>query len=347
MEISSAGIAPRKRETALDILRIAAIFSAVLIHTFTKQWHTLPVTSYQWQALNFWDSLPRFMIPALIMITGGLFLSDDSHITTKRIFTKYLPRMVCSLFFWAAVYYILERFLSAGTVTLRDVFASVVCVFTFKVHRHLWYLYMMLAVYLCTPIIRRCIRGRKLKSIAIFSVIMLAIGGFVPIIGYFNGMGLMLYMQFFTVLGSYTLGYCFTVFEIRRASLRVIYTLGILATVFTVVGTAFISKKSNLPQEIFYINSSPNVSLMGAAAYAFTKDKLSKLNISDKTTDFITKISELTFGAYLVHEIFIMIIDTGRLGFSASSFNPWIFIPILILRMFLQRKSKQRKRKKH
>jgi surface polysaccharide O-acyltransferase-like enzyme len=58
----------------LDFLRFLAIFAVVLMHTSSRVCGT-DFASLNWQLCSFFDSITRFAVPLLLMISGSLFLN--------------------------------------------------------------------------------------------------------------------------------------------------------------------------------------------------------------------------------------------------------------------------------
>lgn len=94
----------KSRTLYLDYLRVIALLGTILLHTSVIDWQKYPVTSFNWQTFNFFDSCVRFCVPIFVMISGALFLDPDREIDNKRLFTHNILRIVTSFAFWTTLY---------------------------------------------------------------------------------------------------------------------------------------------------------------------------------------------------------------------------------------------------
>ena len=81
-----------------DWIRIFSSFGVILIHVSERYYYGNTPGKYEWNVLNFYDSLARWSVPEFFMISGALFLSKSSSI--KKIFKKNIMKIGISYFFW-------------------------------------------------------------------------------------------------------------------------------------------------------------------------------------------------------------------------------------------------------
>lgn len=91
-----------ERKIYCDYLRIIATFAVVVLHVSASNWCSTDVNGMEWQAFNFYDSIVRWSVPIFVMISGSLFLGRD--IPIKRIYEKYILRMIIAFIFWSVFY---------------------------------------------------------------------------------------------------------------------------------------------------------------------------------------------------------------------------------------------------
>ena len=70
----------------IDILRIVACFSVIMLHASAQPWYSLPVDGIGFKIANSYDALFRFGVPVFVMISGALFLAPDREITIKKLY---------------------------------------------------------------------------------------------------------------------------------------------------------------------------------------------------------------------------------------------------------------------
>lgn len=111
-------------------------------------------TTTTWMACNIYDSLVRFCVPLLIMISGAIYLNPSRPVTVKSMVTKAIPRMALAFAIWSTLYGLFEFFIM-GTISTRRALAEAILLG----HYHLWFLFTISGLYLATPILR-CIAAK-------------------------------------------------------------------------------------------------------------------------------------------------------------------------------------------
>jgi surface polysaccharide O-acyltransferase-like enzyme len=62
------------RNVYIDLLRIAATFGVIIIHTASSKWYDTPVDTFNWQIMNFYHTAIRWPVPIFVMISGMFLL---------------------------------------------------------------------------------------------------------------------------------------------------------------------------------------------------------------------------------------------------------------------------------
>ena len=75
----------KQRVIYLDYLRIAATFCVVVLHISGQNWYTTSVNSFEWNVLNFYDSIVRWVVPIFVMISGALFLDNEKELSVNKL----------------------------------------------------------------------------------------------------------------------------------------------------------------------------------------------------------------------------------------------------------------------
>jgi surface polysaccharide O-acyltransferase-like enzyme len=101
------------RSYHLDILRIIAIFSVLLMHTagHTSSFFQNSPQTFTYQFLSIFDTATRFAVPVFVMISGALFLDSNKVLSTKKLYRKNILRLVIAFFFWSLIYVLFYWFL--------------------------------------------------------------------------------------------------------------------------------------------------------------------------------------------------------------------------------------------
>ena len=94
----------KKRCIYIDFIKTVAIISVLAIHASAPGF-----TSYDFKNINYivsvlYGSLVRFAVPVFIMSSGAIFLNEEKEITIKKIYKKYIPRIIAALLLFTLFY---------------------------------------------------------------------------------------------------------------------------------------------------------------------------------------------------------------------------------------------------
>ena len=319
---------PIKQERVLyaDALRIVATFGIINIHTAASKWYSTPLQSVDWQAMNIYDSLVRWAVPVFFMLSGMFFLDPDKDITQRKIYLKYIPRILAALIFWGFaynLYHACEWFSGKGlTMQLAKIPSKIIfdCAWP-----HLWFLYTIIGLYIITPILRVFTKHASKKEIEYFLFIF-------AIIGFIQKKFEFPIVELSGYVGYFIAGYYFSHFTLEKKTEWIIKIAGAVSVIATIVLTAVFSIKANKPTEVFYQYLNPTTMLEAYGIFLIFKDYFEN-KVMTTSGDYIVKISKLTFGIYLVHEFFNMIF--GKIGFAVDIISPIAMIPLRSLITFI------------
>lgn len=160
----------QKRESNYDLLRIICTAAVLLIHIssdFLSASFEYNIKKYGFVfsgnlIITFvLDSLPRFAVPCFVMLSGAFILDNKRNKDFKKFYSRSLknigvPAIIFSLLYTA--YGLLKKIISGKVSELWQPFCNFLCGRPFY---HMWYLYMLLGLYLVTPIILIVEENRK------------------------------------------------------------------------------------------------------------------------------------------------------------------------------------------
>ena len=316
------------RQTDLDFLRVVSMFAVVFLHSSAKQYDASEISSNSFLMANLYDSLVRWAVPVFVMISGALFLNPQKEVTIRMIFQKYIRRIVVTFIIWSAAYAIVyNRSFSVSTIS------------SFVTgHYHLWYLYLIVGLYLCVPILRAVTTNQRITEYflilsAVFTFVVPTFLDVAKLIVFTENASILKTISsveniinskliLFLVLGYtpyFVLGYYLKNAMIPKHLEFCIYALGIVGCITTFVLTMQASKISGTKIN-FYSYRYFGVALESIAVYVFAKCRigigLAPANFFGKSVTFLSKIS---FGVYLVH---VIVLD------AVYKFLPITLLPI-------------------
>ena len=333
------------RTIYIDLLRIAATIGVIMGHAVSAKWYDSPVTSFNWQIMNVYDSSVNWIVPIFVMISGIFHLRPISGDTTfkteiQKMFKKVL-KIIYAIIFWGILYNLFDLlvryFMENEPITLYGIARIFVLIIFGPAYFHFWFLYMLIGLYLLTPVFRCIINNCKKEHLEYFLVLFFIFGAFIPVINiilpffsFFKGKTIYFPVPELTgYMGYYIAGYYFANYKIKQRTRNGIYVLAVLSVFFTIIVTSFISVRERKPFEGIYGFLTPNTMFIAYAVFLLFQDKFTKMNISDGKIKIISKISKDTFGIYLIHIFVLKALDMA--GINILMMNPIVSIPVITI----------------
>lgn len=290
----------KNRIVYFDFLRIFAILAVVMIHVATSQHKLEGMWNY---SSCFWHAIPRWAVPVFVMISGTLFLDYAKNITINNILKKYILRIVIVFLIWSSFYTCIH-------CIVNNNFDLVYAIkYLIKGRGHLWFLYMISGLYLVTPLLRPIMEKKDKSLILYLLIICFFVSSIIPFINVIipsskeicDVVIKTIHLSFpMSFVGYFVLGYYLHNFVNIKNELLIIG--GLLFSLFVMI-FADIYRSIILGTGSVFINSFfPFVVLASIFVFLFAKIKCSQIK---QTSAFILKMSDLSFGVFLIHAFFI------------------------------------------
>ncbi len=314
----------KKRVFSYDIIRIIAVLAVIMIHS-SVGFVTSNPQSTNFIFGNIFDGMSRIGVPLFVMISGALMLDENKTVTIK-IMLKYALRIFILLCIWsllyAFVYQIINPIINNASISMDKFWNAFV-----YGHYHLWYLYMLIGLYLITPILKTFVKKSNEKIILYFITLAVIIQFTIPLcnllINQITGTTNLL-QNFFSkfqlgFVGQYTayylLGWYITNINIKKKHRNLLYALGVVGLLITILGPQLLINDTNKIYNNFYSDTSINVMCYSVGVFAFFFYSLSNKKYK-RNSSFIMTLSNLTFGVYLIHPYILYLlgkfINTGN-----------------------------------
>lgn len=322
----------KRRETELDILRIIALLAVILIHALGMFDDEFSVDNTNYKILTFISAIITWQVPVYVMISGRFFLDTERKITVRKIINSLL-RLVIAFVVWNIVYqtyYILNG--TYNNLNIKGILSQAIIG-----PYHFWFLYMLICLYAIVPFLRKISENKRLMEYFIILFLLFEFvtyyGTELPLIGSTLADVLVKTNFHFAIgySGYYILGYYLYKYKLPNKFEFLLY--GVAAVLLVATGTATVYRASieGFNGEWFTKYLMPNIVVEASAIYVFFTKRVSKHQFSDKAVKIITKLSEYSFGVYLVHALVAQIIvDFVPIP---NSVNPLfvLFVDILIV----------------
>lgn len=308
----------------LDILRVLATFAVIFIH-ITADGLAQPMLQYNWYVAVMGDSLVRWAVPVFVMISGALFLNPEKEISYRSILTKKVLRLLIAYISWWLIYalaiILVWHFIKNEPIQTDWIMP----------HYHLWFLPMLMGVYLLIPVLRKIAANDKLLRIVLGIWLFYLVASFVFYDEINENMPLYVINTIIGYSGYFLLGYYISTSEFKKWLRIVIYVVGIFGIVMTIGESIEMSMYNGFFDDVFISYLSLNVMAMSLAVFVFIKEKIKK-DIKPQTSKFIDYVRHDLFGIYLVHPMWLMIVNKD---IFRDLCNHVISLPIICILTFV------------
>lgn len=324
-----------------DLLRVFGILAVIVLSLTGVRIEHVAVSTQAWWVLNLYDGLTRWCVPVFVMLSGMFMLDPKNGMPLSKLFFRNGLRILLCLMFWGGVYAVVSYMTAGGRFTWHGLWNAILSALRGNTHYHLWFLYIILGLYLVTPILRAFVRGASRRDLHYFFVLTFLFASLLPALFrfwpnstsvlqlWYDRLDIHLVMGY---VGYFVAGYYLKEYVISRIAEAIIYVLGIAGAVVTVWGTCVLSRSAGHFVDTLYGWFSPNVVWFSVAIVVLFRYVL---GVSEERSrrQRLSGVAQMVFGIYLVHVFFLMLLDF--LGITVLSFSPVFAVPLLSAAVFL------------
>lgn len=325
-----------KRILWVDWAKFLAIFFILIIHCSSDFLTGGIIGSSNWLITLFFESISRWGIIVFVMVSGFLLLRKEYEL--KEFLFKRFSRVVLPFVFWNIIYIVVKLVVQnplQGKVTAFSVIGFFINAFLDPtiVTVQFWFVYMILGLYLVTPILAKWIKNVSDLEINYLLIVWLII----LLINFLNIKFLLCnYLTFFGgFLGFFILGY-YLPLKNSKGELKylnsvksglILFIIGFLG-IF--LGTWALSSLSGQLSFTFISlgDLTPFAILEAIGIYIMIMELVPKIT-NKKLNYMAVKFSLASFGIYLVN---VLVINGLKIiGIYSTSFNAISIILYAIL----------------
>ena len=324
-----------RQETELDLLRILAALGVIVMHL-------APVKTPEGAgglALALHHVLPAavtWCVPCFVMISGRFLLDPERPLPLRKLFGKYLKRLLIAFAVWSPAYLLFDMATAGARFSLRG-FVSLFLTGYF----HMWYFFLLAGLYLIAPVMRRIAEDRRTSVyflLLFFAMdFLVEYGRYLPAVGWSIGNALD-YAHLHLVLGYsgyFLLGYVLyrAQEEISPRAERAVYLAGLLCLLFTCLAGLWLKAPEGEGQGFFQLYRKPNVVIESAALYLFFLKRVSRCRFSPRVSAGLTGSARLGLGVYMVHVmVYECFIRSGHFTRWVNGMPTWVlYAPLVYL----------------
>jgi surface polysaccharide O-acyltransferase-like enzyme len=320
------------RVLSVDLIRAVAIVLVLLLHASTESYAQVELMSPQgveiWWASNIYDSIARVCIPLFVMLAGALLLQPcKADEPLHKFYRKRWDRLGLPVIFWSIIYFAWAALVDGETLTLQSVVQGVLT----GPYYQFWFLYLLIGLYLLTPILRVALKYAS-RHILKYTLVVWFMGtAIMPLLTLLGSYYLNANVFVFTGwLGYYILGAYLTKVEIKR---QLLYAGLIGGLLWTIAGSYLVvATLGERFSQFFYDGFSVNIIVASASLFLLLL-QVSPQRLQTKYpkgNHILSVMSANTLPIFFFHVIVLESLRQGFLGFTLNitSINPFFAIPL-------------------
>ncbi len=191
-EMKTNGCAEAKmprRSAAFDCLRATACLFIILMHTArsTQLMYPARMTVLANMAVSqILINVQYWAVPCFIMVTGALLLQPGKQIGYRKLFSKYIARVVKAIVVFGILFAVLEAVFNPQMRSWPVFLGGVAEVFTGGTWSHMWYLYCLLGLYLLLPAYKKIATASGERDIRYLLIVYGVFQSLLPLLGIWN-----------------------------------------------------------------------------------------------------------------------------------------------------------------
>ncbi|PMO59951.1 hypothetical protein BCT06_13655 [Vibrio breoganii] len=258
--------------------------------------------SVNWWMGNIFDGGFRWAVPVFVIISGYLLLDKDEN--NLVFFSKRIKKLLAPIIFWSIFYsFWWLTFDSSGPLSGNIIELAKRWVLG-SPYYHFWYLYMIVLIYLSTPLIRIIFKYTTKKELKVILVIIFSI----TIINNTFGTVFAAYYEFpkvDLVTNTFLSFICYYVFGgyVKKYDLNITNRIAIIAFIISLILT--LTGSYMFGYKYFYFYLSANVVIASLSIFLIYKN-FKKTGIRKK----ILVMRDYSFGIYLLHPLLLSVLDS-------------------------------------
>jgi surface polysaccharide O-acyltransferase-like enzyme len=307
----------------------------------------------RWNTVTVYQSIGRLGVPLFLLLTGALLLQPSKLTEPVGVFfKKRLARIGLPFIFWGAIYFVWDFLvvnkINGQPITTNSIIQGVLT----GPYYQFWYLYLLLGLYLITPILRVVMANASRDLIKYILILWFLGAAIVPTIALVTPLHLDTNVLTITgYVGYFILGAYLLTVQLSRSRLALYTAVGIT---LTAIGTYVIAATVGGGEMYFFQGYlSPTLILAAcslfllliafrspsAQAFAPLASPGNNLNLKEicsegpcksKGSKLLRLISVNTLPLYLFHVMVLETIQHGYLGFAinGNTINSIIGVPL-------------------
>lgn len=307
----------KKKNIQYEYVRAFAIIAVITIHTFYSailQFGDM-TSSRELVIFQIVMNLMWWAVPCFLMLSGSLLLDSNKKISLKKLYGKYIARMMLTLFTFGFVYAWMELFFESHTISLVQIITAFGRIFTGDLWAHMWYIYCLIGLYVLLPVYKLVAdhaTDEELKYILLVLFVFGAVFRLTKIWGFELGFycHVATIYPFWFLLGA---AQNRKILKLRKRTAALFAGAGsFVLIILTILGSKGVSL------EVLFGYDSVFVAIQSLGVFGLI------VGMKERKTAILTLIADKSFGIYLVHMFFI------NMAYKLVKLNPFSIDPALL-----------------
>lgn len=353
--MKNINLVAKSRNLSLDALRILACFFVIVVHItsygLADPYMQAPNTVFvinDYQIYNIFNSLSRSGVLLFVMISGSFMLDPNIEVSNEKIKKQIIKTIKLLLVFsitYALFFNFLYYVLNGTKISIINIVKDIIFG-----HTHLWYLYMIIGLYIITPILR--IISSNSYSMNEFLIIGLLIAVIIPSLSetqIFSFVSTLLNRFSINIINSYVVVYMLgyklkeeiTNKEISRKTILLLIAIYVISVSFTVAMTSYRKITINDVNLFPYYQNNFVTTVLEAISIFSIFIYLDKIKYFKKIK-LIYKLASYTTGIYCIHfgviQCLLIFFDFNYQAFNKITILFVITVSLSIIATFICKK---------
>src|SRR5574340_37553 len=309
MALKKSSLGPESENAAtsarlawIDLIRAGGAFLVILAHVIL--YPALRGSGPLW-AQSLYYTASRIAVPLFFMASGFLLLGKQE--SYADFFRKRALRVFVPFVIWSLIYLAWNADFEPGPFTLGTVGDALLRILRGPRAAHLWFFYVLISLYLFTPVLRIFTLNARLRDLAYFCGLWFLLDPVLNLLRHQLGLHVGFEFLFITgYIGYYVLGHLLARLPVTRS-----WLLGAGAVLLLAFAYVFYTVYSGLQlpeyDQFFEGYLSAPVVLMTASAFVLTRG-LGPF-IGERTAALMRPFSRASLGIYLLHVLALDVLN--------------------------------------
>ena len=331
----------QQRVEWLDFIKVFGVLTTIFLHSNSVLYNfQTAMVSYPIEFnLNYWNisvvfaSLTGPSFALIFMYLGARVFS--SKITTFSHYMHKAKQLFLPLLFWSFFALLFQMYIMHWSI---DPITKLTKIITSPITNNLIILYLLIIVFLLTPLVKSFIKNKSMKQQFIIAIGWLLTMSMLLSLGYFFDFQIhILLIMSLSYLGFMQFGYLLTKIELTKRLLMLGLILFIIGNLWTIIGSIY----SNQPEDIvrgIYVNYyfsriSIPVIINSLGLFILLRYFAEKMMQRQWFSSVTIHISSVALGMCMVYTYWFVILGTEKIGIELTAFsgNPLWSVPLTAL----------------